>query len=311
MSNEPPGAAPSRATGYTLLPLVVLIWGANWPLMKIGLTYISPLWLAVGRLGLGAICLFALLALTGRLATPTRRDLAIVVSLAVFQAALFLPLANYGLRHVPAGRSAVLAYTTPLWVVPGAVLFLGERLTALKLGGLVSGILGVAVLFNPLALDWSNRDVVLGSGALMLAAMSWSVAMLHIRHHRWHLSALQLMPWQLTLACLLLVPPALAVDGLHGIEWNATSIGVLLYNGTFATAFCYWAATSISRALPAITSSLSFLAVPAAGIFSSQLVLGERPDFALIAGFALILAGVTLVSLSDWRDASLQKYESP
>jgi drug/metabolite transporter (DMT)-like permease len=288
--------------GYALLPLVVLVWGANWPLMKLGLVYITPFWLAVGRLALGAVTLFLVLALTGRLARPTRRDLPILVSIAIFQMALFLPLANYGLRHVPAGRSAVLAYTTPLWVVPGALLFLGERLTALKLAGFACGILGVAVLFNPLALDWSKRDVVLGSAALMLAAMSWSAAMLHIRRHRWHLSALQLMPWQLTLAFLLLLPMALVADGLHGIEWNATSISVLLYNGPLATAFCYWAATTISRALPAITSSLSFLAVPAAGILASQLVLGERPDLALLAGFGLILAGVTFVTLSDWRE---------
>jgi drug/metabolite transporter (DMT)-like permease len=294
-------APPSRATAYTLLPVVVLLWGVNWPAMKVGLRYISPLWLATARVGLGALCLFAFLVLTGKLALPTRRDLPVVVSVAIFQMALFLPLSNFGLRDVAAGRSAVLVYTTPLWVVPGAVVFLGERLTRAKLAGLACGLFGVAILFNPFGLDWSKRDVVVGSFCLMAAAMSWGVALLHIRGHRWHLSALQLTPWQLLLAFVILLPTVLLLEGDAGIEWNKTVVALILYNGPIATAFCFWAATSISRALPAITSSLSFLGVPAAGILLSDLSLGETPDLTLLGGFALILVGVVIVNLADWR----------
>jgi drug/metabolite transporter (DMT)-like permease len=53
--------------------------------------------------------------------------------------------------------------------------------------------------------------------------------------------------------------------------------------------------------LPAVTSSLSFLAVPAFGIAASAVALGERIDFTLIVGFALILAGVVLVAAADRR----------
>jgi len=185
----------TRNTAYGLLSLLVLIWGANWPLLKIGLAYITPLWLAVIRVGFGAVCLFAYLGLTGQLAVPTRRDLPILLSVAIFQMVLFLPLSNFGLSHVPAGRSAVLVYTTPLWVAPGAVAFLGERLTPLKLVGLACGLVGILVLFNPLALDWSNRDVLVGSFSLLSAAMIWGLSILHIRAHDWHLSPLQLTPW--------------------------------------------------------------------------------------------------------------------
>src|SRR5207244_6481654 len=116
------------------------------------------------------------LALTGKLARPTRRDLPIVLSVAILQMAIFQPLTNLGLRHVAAGRAAVLVYTTPLWVTPGAVLFLAERLTPLKVAGLACGLGGIGLLFNPLALDWSRSDVVLGSVELMAASMLWGVA---------------------------------------------------------------------------------------------------------------------------------------
>ena len=133
----------------------------------------------------------------------------------------------------------------------------------------------------------------------MAASMLWGVAILHIRAHRWHLSALQLTPWQLLLGLVFLLPVTLALEGRDPGQWNPTSIGVIAYNGPIATAFCYWAATTISRALPAITTSLAFLGVPAVGILCSLLFLGERPDGALLGGFGLILVGVTLVNLAD------------
>src|SRR3546814_3100576 len=67
-------------------------------------------------------------------------------------------------RSVGAGRSAVLAYTTPLWVTPAAIVLLGERPTAFKLLGLALGFAGVAVLFNPLGFDWADPQVLLGNG---------------------------------------------------------------------------------------------------------------------------------------------------
>jgi drug/metabolite transporter (DMT)-like permease len=108
-----------------------------------------------------------------------------------------------------------------------------------------------------------------------------------------------LTPWQPLLGLGLLLPLTLVFEGRLGAEWNPTSIGVIVYNGPIATAFCYWAATTISRALPAITTSLSFLGVPAVGILCSLLFLGERPDAALLGGFGLIFVGVTLVNLAD------------
>jgi drug/metabolite transporter (DMT)-like permease len=286
----------SRRRAYVLLPLVVVLWGGNWPAMKVGLRYISPMWFATARMAFGAACMFAYLAWSGELAVPTRRDWPIVVSSALFQMAIFQTLVNFGLQHVAAGRSAVLAYTTPVWVVPGAVLFLGERLTRRKLAGLACGLLGVIVLFDPAALDWSNRAVVVGSLCLMLGAMSWSVAILHIRGHRWHLTPLQLTPWQMSLALVLLLPATVLLEGRGAIEWNGTVVALLLYNGPIATAFCFWAANYISSALPAITTSLSFLGVPAVGILLSLLSLGERPDTMLLIGFGFILAGVVLVN---------------
>ena len=291
----------THGQAYALLALVVFVWGANWPTMKMGLHHITPLWFAAARFWMGSLCLFGVLAAQGRLAWPSRRDLPVLLSVGLMQMALFQPMVNFGLSHVTAGRAAVLVYTTPLWVVPGAMLFLGEKIGALKWAGVALGFVGVAVLFNPLGLDWTDRDVIMGSVLLMAAAMIWGISVLHIRGHRWQLSPLQMTPWQLLLAAVLVTPVAAIFEGDAKPDWSPPLIYALLYNGPIATAFAFWAATSISRALPAVTSSLSFLAVPAMGILLSLPSLGEVPDLSLLGGFALILAGVALVNLADWR----------
>src|SRR5262249_61978058 len=180
-------------------------------------------------------------------------------------------------------------FTRPLWGVSGGLVFRGEGLGPLKGAGVALGLAGVGVLFNPFGLDWGNSDVVIGSLLLMFAAMIWGIAVLHIRGHSWNLSPLQMTPWALLLAGVLVTPLALIFEGDATPDWSPELIYALAYNGPIATAFAFWAATSISRALPVVTSSLSFLAVPAMGILLSLLSLGEVPDLSLLGGFGLIL----------------------
>jgi drug/metabolite transporter (DMT)-like permease len=296
-----PAAAHSHRAAYLLLAGVVVLWGANWPVMKLGLAELPPFWFAAIRVILGALCLFAVLALGGNLALPGRRDTVQLLGGGILQVAVYMGLVNLALVSVAPGRAAVLAYTTPLWAVPGAMLFLGERMGALKAAGLVLGFGGVVVLFNPLGFDWSDRQQVMGNLMLMGAAFAWAAAIMLIRGRPWHLTPLQLAPWQLLLAGGLLLAAAYIGEGPLSVHLTPKVIAILAYNGPVCISFCFWASVAIARALPAVTSSLSFLAVPAFGIAASAVVLGERIDLTLIGGFALILAGVVLVAAADRR----------
>ncbi len=291
-----------RRAALLLLGAVVVLWGINWPIMKIGVGVIPPVWFAVLRTVIGAATLFAFLGLTGRFAWPTRRDLPIIASVGLLQIAAFLALVNIALLQVDAGRSAVLAYTTPLWVGPGALLLLGERPRPLKLLGLLLGIAGIAALFSPAAIDWSDRGQLIGNLLLMLAAAGWAVTILHVRGWQWRLTPLQLLPWQLLAAQPLLVLLAFVLEGSPRLDWSPTVLAILAYNGPIASGFCYWAVLAVTRALPAMTTSLSLLGVPAAGLVASTLALGEPLGAPLIGGCVLILGGVALVNLGDRKE---------
>lgn len=291
----------SPSMARLLLVAVVVLWGANWPVMKVGLQSMPPVWFATARMTLGAATLFALLAALGRLKLPTRRDLPVVLTVGGLQMAAFLLLVNFALQHVEAGRSAVLAYTTPLWVTPAAMLLMRETLTPRKAAGLVLGLGGLAVLFNPLGFDWARREALVGNALLLGAAFAWSLAILHVRVHRWDSSPLQLAPWQMLMAAVPLGLLSWLTESWSAVRWSGELAVILAYNGPLATAFCFWAVVSVNRALPAITTSLSLLAVPVAGVLFSAVFLGEVLTPTLVGGLLLILAGTVLVHLADLR----------
>ncbi|MFD1380587.1 hypothetical protein [Fodinicurvata halophila] len=76
---------------------------------------------------------------------------------------------------------------------------------------------------------------------------------------------------------------------------------VIAYNGPIATGFCYWATITVTRSLPAISTSLGLLGVPMVGVGSSVLLLGERLTPSLLLGLVGIVAGLALVNLADLR----------
>jgi drug/metabolite transporter (DMT)-like permease len=158
----------------------------------------------------------------------------------------------------------------------------------------------VAVLLSPSALPWSGTggSALLGHAYLIGAALAWALAILHSRSHRWHLSPLQVLPWQMLFAAVLLLALALLLEPEGGIAPNARALLPLAYLGLFAGLAITWAATSVATLIPAVASSLSFLATPVVGIAISSLWLGESIGIDLIAGGVLVLLGATIAILA-------------
>lgn len=292
---ESVGAArAARRAGVAFLVVVVIAWGLTWPVNKLILEVLSPLWLMAVRSAIATVALFAMAIALGRVVRPPRTDLPVLLSITLLHMVGFAVLAAWGLRLVPAGRSVVLAYTTPLWVIPGAVLFLGERLTPRRAAGVAIGLSGLIVLFNPLAFDWADPKAILGNGAIILAAMLWAASILHLRGHRWQASPFDLAPWEMLLATAILTPMAIAVSGAPEPPWSARLVALLLYAGVPGTAIAYWATAVASRNLPAVTTALGLLLTPVVTVVVARVWLGEPLTLSLVAAIALILGGIVV-----------------
>jgi drug/metabolite transporter (DMT)-like permease len=245
--------------------------------------------------------MLALALATRRLAPPPRADYPVLLSITLLHMIGFTTLSMIGLELVPAGRSAVLAYTTPLWVVPGASLVLGERLTARRALGVIVGLAGLAVLFNPLDFDWTRRTIVLGNVAILAAALLWATNIVHIRGHQWRSTPFDLLPWEMLLATVILVPLAWLHSGPPAFEWTARLTALFLYAGLPGSALAYWAIATAGRRLPAVTTSLGLLVTPLVSIAVAALWLGERPSASLLAAAVLIIGGVAIGTTGESR----------
>jgi len=280
--------------GAVLLGAAVVLWGANWPAMKIGLNHITPLWMSAARFASGGFCLFVLQAVTRTLRLPTRQDIPFLVSVGILQMLAFTALSAFALHHVGAGRSAVLAYTTPIWVTPAAILVFHERLSARKLFGTTLGLAGVLLLFNPFEVEWHDHQAVTANFMLRCASLCWAVCILHLRHFRSASSAYVLAPWQMLVATVPLVILARLIEGPYTGDNTGTFISALTFIGPIATAFCFCAVNAANTRMSSTSMASAMLGVPIVGLMTSLLFLHEHLTAGLIASIALIAAGIAL-----------------
>ncbi|MEE8406446.1 MAG: DMT family transporter [Acidimicrobiia bacterium] len=294
----------TRPAIYLLLATVVLLLGFNWPLMATALESITPIWLGVFRVAGAFLVILFISATTGNIKLPPRRDLPIIVSLAVLRLSFVFVLVFTALRLVPAGQASVVVWTTSLWTVPIAAVWLGENMSGRRWTGLVIGIVGVVVITEPWGNDWSQPGVASGHGLLILAAITLAATSVHIRAHRWTITPLQAIPWQLAGAGVILGLTALVVEGPPAIDWTPQLAAIVAYQGILATGVAFWATIVILRNLAAVSTNLTLMAVPVVGVGSSAIILGEEITTALILGMGLILAGVALNLLSDSSEAA-------
>jgi drug/metabolite transporter (DMT)-like permease len=210
-----------KAHAFALLCIVAVSWGLTWPVNKEQLNYIPPIWAVVARFSVATIILAIITAASGRLRFPPRQDIPVVLSIGLLHMVAFSTLCSLGLLHVAAGRSVLLAYTTPFWVFPLAHFFLGEAFTVRRAVALACGLGGLALLANPASIDWAAPDVLKGHLLILLGALMWALSIVYVRAHRWASSAFDLLFWQSLLAtgvsaCIALAiegPPPLVTDG--------------------------------------------------------------------------------------------------
>lgn len=289
--------SPRAAVGLFLI--VVLAWGVNWSVTKQLVQFVPPLWTAAIRSWIALVGLIVILGLSKNLVIPERRDVPVILSVALLHMTLFSILVAAGLRFLPASKGVVLGYTTPLWVALAAPILGKDALTAPKLAGALLGLIGLAVILNPSSIDWTNTGVLVGAGMVILAAISWAANIIYIRAHRWIASPLQLLLWQVLVATAVLSTLAMIIDGLPQFEWSWRLVSLFLYSGLIGTALAYWAMSMVNKSISALTTSLGTTATPLVGIASAAILLGEPIDASLTIAAGLIVSGIGLATLGD------------
>jgi O-acetylserine/cysteine efflux transporter len=294
-NSEPPRAASAetgapRPQDWLLLLSLVLIWAVSWPVIKIGVGQIPPLWYGCLRYAIAAPILFALVALRGELALPSRTDFPLVAVSGVLQMAAYSALTGLALTILPPGRASVLAFSTPILVAPLAAWRLGEKVSLRTAAGVAIGCAGIVIIASP-SFAVGGRQAM-AYAMLAGAAAAWAITIVTVRGHRFQSSPLSLAPWQMLIAAILLLPVASSVEGW--LRLTLLGATTLAYVAPVATAFAYWAVVEAGRRFAAGTLSMALLATPSVGLLISAWALDEPVNAALLAGVALTATGIRL-----------------
>jgi drug/metabolite transporter (DMT)-like permease len=203
-------------------------------------------------------------------------------------------LISWSLSVGDAGKSAVLAYTMPFWVIAFGWPFLPERLHGRQWPAVGLALAGLVLVLEV----WSSGGSMTSSLLALAAGASWGVSVIVFKKIplKGRDDLLSLTAWQMFYGMVPLVAAALIVPE-RPIEWSDTFLVSLGYNivGGMAIATLLW--LYILQRLPATISSLSSLIVPIVGVLAAWLQLGEQPSLAEGSGMALILGALALLTV--------------
>ena len=286
--------ASSRAAWIGLLILTV-VWSLNWSVMKVAMRDSGPFTFSALRYVIGTLVLFALLALRRNALKPTPWLPTIVIGL--MQTTAFQALAQWALVSGGAGKTALLAYTMPFWVVPLAWWWLHDKPGPRRWFCIAIAAAGFICVVEPWRPLGEPRSIMLA----LLAGLAWAIAtVLSKRLFQQHpdVTPLRLTAWQMLVGTLGLVV-LMSLSHERAVAWTGTYIAALLYNGLLSSGVCWVLWALVVQKLSANAAGLTSLAVPVAGVLFAWGLLHERPSGPEWIGIVLI--GVALFVLNFVR----------
>ncbi len=273
--------------------VLALLWGSGFLWIKLALNGLTPVQVTVLRCVLGAGVLLVLARLAGQRLPRDRATWGRLAVAALFCNTVPFVLFSIGEQTVDSGIAGVLNATTPLWSALIATA-MGDRPRPVRLAGLLLGFAGVLLIFAP----WHQHGLASwGTLALLAAAASYAVAFAYMgRHLTGRGEPLAMSAAQLVAATGL---AALALPA-GGLTWAPTT-GSLL-----AVAVLGIAATGVTFYLnyrviedegPTAAATVGYL-LPVVSVALGAVVLGESVGPRVLAGMAVVLAGVALTRVT-------------
>ncbi len=200
--NAPGGTPAAHPLAHAFLPIAVLtlVWGCNWPVLKMGVAELAPLTFRAMTLPLAALGLLLIASRSGDSIRIPREWWPRVAVLAMFNIAGWNGFVLFGVQLLPAGRSAIIAYTMPIWATLIAMAVLHEPLNRRKAIGLVLGMAGMAVLLG----DDVRHIGTTPFGAIMIlcAAVLWATGTVLLRKWKPPVAQNTLVGWMMLVGWL-------------------------------------------------------------------------------------------------------------
>lgn len=280
-----------RGLSALVFGVIALVWGYNWVVLKLAMREAGPFEFLAWRFAIASACLFGALAALRRPLRLTHAPQVLLIGL--LQTTATFALVTWALVAGAAGKSAVLNYTMPFWVVLFAWPVLGERPPPAHWAAIALALAGLLLLIHPGANAGIPELLALASG------VAWALGVVVTKRFqmRHRVDTLSLSAWQTLLGGAGLVALAIAFPS-RPMHWSPQLVFAVVYNGVLVGAACwfmwFWALQNLDAGL----ASLGILSVPVLGAAFGVTLLGERLTPMEWSGMALIVAALGLIAVA-------------
>jgi drug/metabolite transporter (DMT)-like permease len=276
-----------------VLVLLTLVWGVNWPVMKLGVTAYPPLtfralsmWLGLPVLALGLV----VLKVPFRIPRRDWRELLWLTTTNMFIWHVCIILA---VRTLTSGRAAILGYTMPIFSAVIGAWFFASPLGRRAWTGVSVAALGVMLLLWHELTNLAGRPF--GVLLALVAAAFWALGTQMLRRTRLQAPALAISFWMTVLTAILMAVLAALFESSQWTLPDATATSAILYNAVLIFGFAHAAWTYLARGLPPVASTLSVMLIPVLGVFSGAVWLKEAVHWQDWAAVLLMMVAIASV----------------
>jgi drug/metabolite transporter (DMT)-like permease len=288
-----PGYVSTPVSRRQLVMLIALaaIWGSSFMFIKVAVEEMTPGVVVFGRVLVGALALLPAVGFVigwSRLWSELRRYAFPLIVLAIFNASIPFWFLAWSEKRLDSGLAAVLQASMPLFTAILALRFShGERVTGLRLIGVVIGFLGVMLLVGA-----QPSGDVLSALAVLFTALCYAGSALYAGARLSNAPPIVTSLGTLVIATLTTLPLGVAQLPGHVPSWEAIASVVVL--GAVGLSIAYLLYFALIAGAGASYAALVTYLVPALALGYGAIFLDEAITASAVGGLVLILAGVAL-----------------
>ncbi len=287
------------ARNLVSLGLLTLMWGVNWPVMKIGLREMTPLYFRALTMTGGLLLLYSWYRSRGAHLRVPVSALPQIALLALPNVLAWHTLSIFGVQALASGRAAIVGFTMPIWTVVFGVLIFREQMSARL--WLATACAAAAVFL----LLWHELGALAGQPSGMVwmlsAAACWAFGTLLLKRLSVGVTTEALTVWMIGMAVPVLWMLAVTLEPAPNFDFTPAMWAALTYSFAinYGVAQILW--FSIARSVPPVASGLSIMFIPVIGLGSAMWITGEIPFPADYVAALLIIAALAATLLPARR----------
>jgi drug/metabolite transporter (DMT)-like permease len=293
------GTEPNRWKVVLAFGLVYVFWGSTYLGIDIAVQSIPPALMCATRFAIAGVIMLAVCAMTGRRIFYSPRQIALASVVGVLLLMGGNLTLSYAELSVSTGLAALIIAVTPLWFLVLDSMLLGHhRISGRGKAGLALGVVGLLVLFYPELTSRTamGRKELWASLSLLGGSFSWALGSVLSKRWQSGMDPFSATGWQITAAAVAnFVFAVLAGDFSH-VVWTRRGIGAVAYLIVCGSWIGYTAYIWLLEHVPTSKVSTYAYVNPVVAVFLGWLVLHERVSGFILAGSAVVVLSVILVT---------------